>query len=229
MCFSVEADLVAAAIIAPVGVATLTQVRHRDELVIGLLPLLFALHQLTEAFVWMGFDGTVSEGVAEAATRIYLVFAQAVLPALVPVGLYLLEPSRRRRRWIAPFVLIGLATGAYLFVASGLRPIDAREADHLVVYTTAVGIPFYVAIGYVAATCVPALLQGERYLREFGVINLVGVVLAGGLASQAFASVWCVYAAITSLLILLHFRRQRGHDARHPLGAGRREALRAAA
>ena len=225
MCFSYEADLVAAAVVAPLGVATLLQIRHRSELLIGALPLLFAAHQLVEAFVWLGLDGRVSDGVADAAARIYLIFAQAVLPVLVPVGMYFLEPVHRRRRLILPFVIVGLVVGAYLFVASGLRPIGVREADHLVDYSTTVGIGSGVAIGYVAATCVPALLQSERYLREFGVVNLLGVALAGSLASASFASVWCVYAALASMLILLHFRRQRGLDTRHPLGAQRRVDL----
>ena len=227
MCFSFEADLAAAAVIAPVGVATLRQVRHRDELVVGALPLLFALHQLVEAGVWLGFDGRLSDGAADAATRIYLIYAQAVLPALVPLGLYLLEPVRARRRAILPFVLIGAVVGAYLLAASGFSTISARQEDHLVVYTTAVGIPTAIALGYVAATCLPALLQSERYLREFGALNLLGVVVAGLLATFAFASVWCVYAALASVLILLHFRRQRGLDHRHPLGAQRRAALQA--
>ena len=228
MCFSFQADLAAGAVIAPIGVVTLLQVRHRGELLIGALPALFALHQLTESLVWAGFDGRVSDEVAEAATRVYLVFAQAVLPVLVPLGMYLLEPVRDRRRHILPFVVLGALVGAYLLVVSGVEPISARREDRLVVYDTALGIPFYVAVAYVAATCAPALLQSERYLREFGAVNLAGVAIAGVLAASAFASVWCVYAALASVLVLLHFRRQRALDSSHPLGTGRREAALAA-
>lgn len=223
MCFSYEADLVATAVIAPVGVATLRRVRRRDELLIGALPLLFAAHQFAEVFVWLGFDKRVSPELATAAARAYLIYAQAVLPVIVPLGMYLLEPARARRRRILPLVILGAVIGAYLFVVSGIKPITARREDHLVVYETAL-FPLTVAIGYVVATCLPALLQSERYLREFGAVNLVGVLIAGVLASSAFASVWCIYAGLASFLILQHFRCQRGRDAHGPTGSSRRYA-----
>jgi hypothetical protein len=43
-------------------VATLTEVKHRRELLFAAMPCLFALHQFAEGFVWLGLDhrlGTV--------------------------------------------------------------------------------------------------------------------------------------------------------------------------
>jgi hypothetical protein len=57
MCFSPDADFTASAVVGGVGVATLRRVRGRRELIIGALPLLFALHQFTEGFVWLGLRG----------------------------------------------------------------------------------------------------------------------------------------------------------------------------
>ena len=48
MCFSPQADFVAGAVVAGVGVETLRRVRFRRELVVGALPLLFGVHQLVE-------------------------------------------------------------------------------------------------------------------------------------------------------------------------------------
>jgi hypothetical protein len=47
---------------------------------------------------------------------------------------------------------------------------------------------------------------------------LVGVALAATLHHVDFASIWCFYAALASLLILEHFRRERKADDRalHP-------------
>jgi hypothetical protein len=87
MCFSPEADYAAAAIVGVVGVATLRRVETRRELLIGSLPLLFALHQFTEGFVWLGLRGDVSPGVAGAAKSVYVIFAYVALPVIVPLGL----------------------------------------------------------------------------------------------------------------------------------------------
>lgn len=67
MCFSPEASFVAAGVLAPVGVASLRTVRHREQLIIGTLPMLFALHQLDEGIVWLGLQGHVSPGLERLA------------------------------------------------------------------------------------------------------------------------------------------------------------------
>ena len=114
MCFSPQADFTAGAVVAGVGVATLRRVRVRRELIVGALPLLFGIHQLVEGFVWLGLRGEISSEVGETAKQVYIVFAHAILPALVPLGFTLLEPDRRRARWMWPLVGLGLLLGGYL-------------------------------------------------------------------------------------------------------------------
>jgi hypothetical protein len=86
MCFSPQADFTAGAVVVAVGVETLRRVRVRRELIVGALPLLFGIHQLVEGFVWLGLRGEVSVGLGDAAKEIYIVFAHAVLPALLPAA-----------------------------------------------------------------------------------------------------------------------------------------------
>ena len=104
MCFSPQADFSAGAVVTLVGVETLRRVRVRRELIVGALPLLFGIHQLVEGFVWLGLRGEVSWRVGDTAKQTYIIFAHAVLPALVPWGFTLLEPDRRRARWMWPLV-----------------------------------------------------------------------------------------------------------------------------
>jgi hypothetical protein len=78
MCFSAEADFAVAAVVAPVGVATLRAAARPQELLLAALPLLLALHQLTEGVVWLGLEGHAPGGLRDAATRAYLAFAQVV-------------------------------------------------------------------------------------------------------------------------------------------------------
>ncbi len=68
MCFSPEADFTAAAVVGVVGVATLRLVREPRDLLIAALPLLFALHQFVEGFVWLrGSRGTCRAGCGDGA------------------------------------------------------------------------------------------------------------------------------------------------------------------
>lgn len=78
-----------------------------------------------------------------------------------------------------------------------------------------------IVVAYVIVTCGPALLSSRRYLRWFGLANLAGLSLAAIVRADELTSVWCVYAALASLLILEHFRRERVVDRRdsHPIPA----------
>ena len=208
MCFSPEADFAAGVVVAGVGVETLRRVRAPRELIVGTLPLLFGIHQLVEGFVWLGLRGQVSTGVGDAAKQVYIVYAHAVLPAIVPFGFMLLEPDRRRSRWMRPLVCLGVLLGVYLLWQVTAYPVGAKEEARCIDYTT--HTPNDVLIGslYVAATCGPALISSRRHLRWFGLVSIIGVIATALVRVDELTSLWCLYVAMVSVLILEHFRRQ---------------------
>jgi hypothetical protein len=212
MCMSPAADFVAAGALAPIGVASLRTISRRDQLILGSLPMLFALHQFVEGFVWLGLQGHISAGLQDVAIRIYLLFAQVLLPVLVPLGLLVLEPDRARRRWMLLLLVLGVAVGVRLLWILSTHPVGAQPLDHVITYTTDVHLGYVEAVAYVAATCGPALLSTRRHLRWFGVANLAGLAAAASVRYGAVTSVWCLYAALVSSLILLHLRRPLGYQ-----------------
>jgi hypothetical protein len=219
MCFSPEADFTAGAVVAAVGVETLRRVRAPRELIIGALPLLFGIHQLVEGFVWLGLRGQISTAVASAAKDAYVVYAHAVLPAIVPLGFMLLEPDRRRARQLWPFACLGLLLGVYLLWQVTAYAVGAQQAAHCIIYTTHTPNDVIITVLYVVVTCGPALISSRQYLRWFGLVSLVGAIGTALVRADAVTSLWCLYAAMVSVLILEHFRRQRAFEARTgPIG-----------
>jgi hypothetical protein len=213
MCFSPQADFAAGAVVTGMGFETLRRVRVRRELIVGALPLLFGIHELVEAFVWLGLRGEVSPAVGDTAKEAYIVFAHAVLPALVPFGFTLLEPDRRRARWMWPLVCLGLLLGVYLLWQVTAYPVGAQQLDRCIDYTTHTPNDLLIGVLYVVVTCGPALMSSRRHLRWFGVVSLVGVIAAALVRVDELTSLWCVYVALVSVLILEHFRRQRAFEA----------------
>jgi hypothetical protein len=213
MCFSPQADFTAGTVITLVGVETLRRVHHRRELIVGALPLLFGLHQLVEGFVWLGLRGEVSQGLGDTAKQTYIVFAHAVLPALVPLGFTLLEPDRRRARWMWPLVAAGVLLGSYLLWQVTAYPVGAQQQARCIDYITHTPNDLLIGAVYVIVTCGPALISTRRHLRWFGAVSLVGVIAAALVRFDELTSVWCVYVALVSVLIFAHFRRQTPRTA----------------
>ena len=208
MCFSVQADLVAGAALLPVAALSLREVRCAREVPFASLPLVFAAHQLIEAVVWAGKDGHVSPGLTHLAAVAYLVIALPLLPTLVPLAVLLLEPRDRRAR-VAPFVAVGVVVSAYLTYALVTHHVTVEARPHSLHYSTGVQNGAVWGALYIAAVIGPAVLSGYRSIVVFGVANLVGLSVVAWLYTDAFVSLWCVYAAIVSVLVLAHLLRRR--------------------
>jgi hypothetical protein len=217
MCFSAEADFASGVLIGAVGVATLGEVRHRREIPLAVLPLAFAVHQITEGFVWLGLQGKVSGSVGDVALYAYLFYAWALLPFYAPLAVYLVEPLRRRRRWIAVLVALGATVGLYLLWALLHNSVGARILDHTIDYRGVGNSGNVVTVLYVVATCGSFLLSSQRRILLFGVANIVAVALIAWEQATALTSVWCLWAGVVSVLIYLQLRDwHRAEDAAAP-------------
>lgn len=203
MCFSLEADLIAGAALLPIGVLSLTKVREARELPLGSLPLLFSIHTLVEALVWAGADGRVGAGVAHTAAVAYVLFALPFLPTFVPAAVLLLEEGRRR--WaVLPFLALGIAVSAYMAWHVAANGVRVSAHDHALVYHVSLGDRELWTGLYVLAVMGACLVSRHRYVVAFGVVNVVGLSVVAWAYVDAFASLWCVYAAVSSVLILVH-------------------------
>ena len=59
---------------------------------------LFAVHQFIEGFVWLGLDGILSPAVAHDMGAAFMLYAQGLLPFLLPLSVLLSEPNAESRR-----------------------------------------------------------------------------------------------------------------------------------
>ena len=216
MCFSAEADLVAGAVLVPLGVLTLRQVRARRDLPLASLPLLFGVHQLVEALVWGGIDGDVSAGLARAAAWVYVVFALPVLPLLVPLAVWLVEDPHHRRR-VLPFVGVGALVAVLMTRELLVNGLVVEPFDQAIGYYVGLGPHDWFATSlYVVAVVGACLAASSWTLRAFGVVNLVALLVVAASYAEALASMWCLCAAASSVLVLVHLvHRARRHDE-HP-------------
>ena len=119
LCFSATANFVGSGLLGAIGVATLREVKHRRELLFAAVPCLFALHQFTEGIVWLGLDHKLGSMAAHDAAAAYLLYAQGLLPFLLPLSVYLIEPTAYRRRRMLGFVALGTLLGLYMLRIPG--------------------------------------------------------------------------------------------------------------
>ena len=135
MCFSAQADLVGGIVVGAIGLDVVRHVDHRrGHAMLSSLPLLFAAHQLDEAFVWWSLQGHISAGIGRVALWAYLLFAFVILPIFVPTAVLVMEPPGRRRLIVVPFVVLGAVASAILLGDMIRGPIGATLGDYHVAY-----------------------------------------------------------------------------------------------
>lgn len=220
MCFSAEMDLVAGTAVTILGLDAVRHMHDRRDLPMAILPIVLGGHLLIEAAVWQGLQGNQTLLGWRAATTIYLAIAFVVVPMLVPLAVVLREPPRRRRQ-LAPFVVVGVTVGVILarFLWDG--PIAARVNGHHVAYHVPLTSGGLIVAAYVLATCGPPLLSTDRAIRAFGWANLLAVAVLVAFEQTALISLWCAWAAVTSAAIAVKLRnrsreRNQAREASEP-------------
>jgi hypothetical protein len=211
MCFSAVANFTGSGILGTIGVITLTKVKHRRELLFATLPTLFAIHQFIEGFVWLGLDGTLSPKVAHDMGAAFMLYAQGLLPFLLPLSVMLFEPTAKSRRRMLPFLVIGGATTLYILWALTAYPLQVFVKGNSIVYINPATNNEAVAVVYVIATCGSLFFSKIRDMIMFGAANLVILLIVMAVKRYAFTSLWCAYAAAASVIILAYFWKSSRH------------------
>jgi hypothetical protein len=205
MCFSAAANFVGSGVLGAVGVATLAKVKHRREVLFAALPVLFAIHQFIEGFVWLGLDGILSPVVAHDMGAAFMLYAQGLLPFLLPLSVLLFEPNAKNRRRMLPFLVLGAGTTLYILWALTAYPLQLYIRGNSIVYINQATNNMAVAVLYVVATCGSLFFSKIKMMVVFGAANLAILLAVMEVKRYAFTSLWCAYAAIASLIILAYF------------------------
>jgi hypothetical protein len=210
LCFSATANFVGSGVLAGVGVVTLTKVKHRRELLFAALPTLFAIHQFIEGFVWLGLDGILSPKVAHNMGAAFMLYAQGLLPFILPLSVILFESDAKSRRRMQPFLVLGTLTALYILWALTAYPTQVFVKGNSIVYINQATNNELVAVLYVIVTCGSLLFSKVKDMVIFGLANLAILLMVMAFKRYAFTSLWCAYAAVASVIILAYFWKSMG-------------------
>ena len=207
MCFSATASFTAGIGLLVIGAVTVNRVRQRAELPFALIPGLFGFQQLIEGGLWLTFPDNAP--VANTVlTYLYSLFSHVLWPIYVPIAVLLLEPVAWRRKLLMAIAVGGAAVGLYLLYFLVTEPIVSEVVGRHISYQSP---HFYIAavmVLYVLATCVSSFVSSCKTIRWFGAATFVALLAAYVFYAFWFISVWCFFAAVLSLIVLVHFSHE---------------------
>ena len=204
MCFSATASFTAGAALLGIGAVTISRARGRAELPFALIPALFGVQQLIEGALWLTFPDKAPHA-NSVLTYAYSFFSHVLWPVYVPIAVLLLEPEAWRRKLLAGIALAGAAVGLYLLYFLVTEPITSEVVGRHISYVSPHFYVVPVMTLYVLATCVSSLASSCNTIRWFGVATFVALLAAYAFYAFWFISVWCFFAAVLSMIVLVHF------------------------
>ena len=207
MCFSATASFSAGVVLLGLGTLTLRSARfsaQRRALPFAAIPLLFAIQQLIEGVIWLTFR-TDTPLLNSAMTHAYSFFSHVLWPAYVPLAVWLIEPPGWRRHVLLVFVAGGFAVATYLLYMLVAFPVVSRPTGQHIEYVSAHFFAVVTMTLYLLSTTTSPLFSTHRWVQVFGALALLAFGAASYFYAQWFISVWCLFAALLSAVIYLHF------------------------
>lgn len=209
MCFSAEVSFGASAVLTAVGIASLKKVRTRSQTAFACIPLIFAVQQFTEGFVWISVLKPGYLDHPQIPVYIFLIIAQIVWPVWVPFSLWCMEQDRSRKIALFILLVLGIFFAVYLIISLLQYPAHA-EMKHLHIRYIQKVPPSMLIIGsccYVAATVISLFIPKNNLIKFLGVIVLISFLISKLFFADNVVSVWCLFAALMSIDIYVILKR----------------------
>ena len=116
MCFSATASFSAAGALTIIGGFSIKEsVAKKSHFLLALTPLIFALQQFIEGFVWIGINNNNSS-LTQAASTTFLFFALFFWIVWIPTVAYSLESRKKVKTFFSSLITIGIIFGLYLWL-----------------------------------------------------------------------------------------------------------------
>lgn len=210
MCFSAGASFTTAVVLTITGIMTLFQIRARSQVLLALVPFLFAIQQFAEGFVWVALGGRALTGLAPSMSFVFLFFAFVVWPTWVPLSLWAFEKDVNAQKTLGLLCLVGLGVSAILGVSLWSYAPSAHIVGCHIMYSFTTILDRLGNWPLLIAYCLPVIgsffVSESRLLRLFGICVFASAAASYIIWAQWFTSVWCFFAAALSVFVYFIIR-----------------------
>lgn len=211
MCFSASASFIAGAALTVAGIASISQVRKPVHLIFASMPLLFAIQQICEGFVWLSLLNPDLSTWHEPAKYAFLLFAQVIWPFWIPLSFLSIERSPKNRKIIRYFLFGGIVCSIILICRLLFFPASAQIEGCHIYYQVGAFKTILIVTGilYIAAIVVVPFFSSWKNGIALATANVVSLVTTELFYEAYLVSVWCFFAAVQSILVFLIMREIR--------------------
>ena len=222
MCFSAQASYAVAAGLVLISSLSFSQTRTNFKLqLLALAPLFFAIQQVCEGIVWITLNNNdTASSLHHIGAYGFLFFAYIFWPLSIPIGLGIIEPNNTRKFLLRVSKFFGSVIAFWFIFSVILHGVQASivgnhirytfsTSEHLAKLATPDTLYTFFLLLYFIAAVIPLYISSIRWLWLLGVAISISLIYTYFYYTIAFTSIWCFFAALSSIFIYIILRAQR--------------------
>jgi len=211
MCFSASASFaVGAALIGP-GYYSIKHTESSGMLAFASTPILFSFHQIAEGVLWLSLTNPDLAYLYKPALYGYSFISTPIWPIWVPLIMWLMETDQRRKKILYYFMLMGAAVALYMMYCLIVYGVSADAEHGHIRYTRDFPYLYVIRPMNLAAIAITPFLSTLRYTKLLAAAMMASLILSYIFYKEHVISVWCFFAAILSLLVILVVVSNKGN------------------
>ncbi|MBA3681152.1 MAG: hypothetical protein H0W73_08305 [Bacteroidetes bacterium] len=174
------------------------------------IPLLFAMQQFAEGFVWLSLSGNENYLSAQLSTNLFLTFALIIWPLWVPLAMLFIEKNNKRRKMLGAISCMGLLFSIFAIYYLCIKDHGARIAHYHIHYDLEVSNRILLIAGtlYLIPTVGSHFFSSIKLVPFMGFIVLISHIVTRLFFKDNLLSVWCFFAAVISITIYFILTRK---------------------
>ena len=209
MCFSATASFVSGSVLTVAGAISLSSAKKNNQKLFAAIPMIFGIQQFLEGLLWLVLPDPTNKEAIRLFTLLFLFFAQVVWPLWVPLSVWVYEEDVKRKNTLFIFLIIGIIVAGYLAFCILNFDVAAVMKEHHIQYQLSF-IQKIVPISgwlYFVTTVIPPFISTCHRMRILGTIIFLSYVVSKIYFNDYLISVWCFFAAVLSVLVILVIRQ----------------------
>lgn len=203
MCFSATASFaVGAGLLAP-GYYAINQTESRQLLLLASTPFVFSALQISEGFLWLSLQNSHFASWYKPSLYSYSFISQAVWPVWTTLAVWMMEPDKRRKKILNYFLVLGIISSLYMLYCLITSNISAAaEHGHIRYYRDFPYLNATRVVHFITMAVTP-FFSTLRYMKIFAAGLFALLLMAYFFFTSYLISVWCFFASILSIMIIL--------------------------
>ena len=205
MCFSATASFVSGSVLTVAGAISLSAAKKNKQKLFAAIPMIFGIQQFLEGLLWLVLPDPSNKESIRLFTLLFLFFAQVVWPLWVPLSVWVYEEDVKRKNTLFIFLIIGIIVAGYLAFCILNFDVSAVMKKNHIQYQLSFIQKIVPIIGwlYFITTVIPPFISTCHRMRILGTIIFLSFVVSKIYFNDYLISVWCFFAAILSILVIL--------------------------